>query len=159
MTTRRFRDGSPFESAAGYSRAVRQADHVSVSGTAALGQDGILHPGDAYLQTAEALRRALAAAAELGASPHDVARTRLLLTPGCDWRGAIRAHGEVFANDGPANTTYFVAGFIPDGVLVEIELLKTTNQETIERLNDCRDERALRTTSCRQGVRTRVEAC
>ena len=24
--------------------------------------------------------------------------------------------------NGPANTTYFVAGFVPDGVLVEVEL-------------------------------------
>jgi enamine deaminase RidA (YjgF/YER057c/UK114 family) len=122
MTVRRFRDGVAFEDAAGYSRAVRQGNHVSVSGTAALGPDGVLFPGDAYAQTAEALRRALAAAAALGATPAEVLRTRLLLAPGCDWRAAIRAHGEVFGSHGPANTTYFVAGFIPEGVLVEIEL-------------------------------------
>jgi enamine deaminase RidA (YjgF/YER057c/UK114 family) len=122
MPTQRFRDGATFEISAGYSRAVRHGNHVSVSGTAALGPDGVLHRGDAYSQTAEAVRRALAAAAELGATPHDVMRTRLLLAPDCDWREVIRAHAEVFANVGPANTTYYVAGFIPDGVLVEIEL-------------------------------------
>ena len=111
-----FREGGGFEEAAAYSRAVRIGPHVAVSGTAA--RDG----GDAYTQTAEALARALAAAAELGAATGDVLRTRLLLAAGCDWEGAVRAHREVFEGVNPANTTYFVAGFIPEGVLVEVEL-------------------------------------
>jgi enamine deaminase RidA (YjgF/YER057c/UK114 family) len=78
--------------------------------------------GDVYAQTREAISRALAAAGELGASKEDVLRTRLLLTQGCDWQGAIRAHAEAFAGVEPANTTYFVSGFIPDDVLVEVEL-------------------------------------
>ena len=111
-----YREGGGFEEAAAYSRAVRIGPHVAVSGTAA--REG----GDAYAQTAEALRRALAAAAELGAATADVLRTRLLLAQGCDWEGAIRAHREAFEGVNPANTTYFVAGFIPEGVLVEVEL-------------------------------------
>jgi enamine deaminase RidA (YjgF/YER057c/UK114 family) len=111
-----YREGGGFEEAAAYSRAVRIGPHIAVSGTAA--RDG----GDAYTQTQEALRRALAAAAELGAGIGDVLRTRLLLTQGCDWEGAVRAHREAFEGVNPANTTYFVAGFIPDDVLVEVEL-------------------------------------
>ena len=111
-----YRDGGGFEEAAAYSRAVRIGQHVAVSGTAA--HDG----GDTYTQTAEALGRALAAAAELGAAVGDVLRTRLLLVHGCDWEGAVRAHREAFEGVNPANTTYFVAGFIPEGVLVEVEL-------------------------------------
>jgi enamine deaminase RidA (YjgF/YER057c/UK114 family) len=111
-----YREGGGFEEAAAYSRAVRIGPYVAVSGTAA--REG----GDAYAQTAEALRRALAAAAELGAGPEDVLRTRLLLAPGCDWEGAVRAHREAFAGVDPANTTYFVSGFIPEGALVEVEL-------------------------------------
>jgi enamine deaminase RidA (YjgF/YER057c/UK114 family) len=114
--TERFREGGGFEEAAAYSRAVRRGGHVFVSGTAA--REG----GDAYAQTVEALRRALAAAQELGAAREDVLRTRLLLADGCDWEGAVRAHRETFAGVDPANTTYFVAGFIPAGVLVEVEL-------------------------------------
>jgi enamine deaminase RidA (YjgF/YER057c/UK114 family) len=120
--TRRLTGGSGFETTAGYSRAVRQGEHISVSGTAALGPDGALYPGDAYAQAVEALGRALAAATELGATHETVLRTRLLLAPGCDWQEVVRAHREAFVGDGPANTTYFVAGFIPDGVLVEVEL-------------------------------------
>ncbi|HEV8462809.1 MAG TPA: Rid family hydrolase [Gaiellaceae bacterium] len=122
MTRRTVRDGSGFEELAGYSRAVRIGTQVAVSGTAALADGVVLHPGDAYGQTREALARALAAAEQVGASAGDVIRTRLLLADGCDWHGAVRAHGEVFASIAPANTTYFVAGFIPEGVLVEVEL-------------------------------------
>ena len=116
MTRKTFREGGGFEETAAYSRAVRIGPHVAVSGTAA--REG----GDAYAQTTEALGRALAAAQELGAGREDVLRTRLLLTPGCDWEGAVRAHRETFAGVDPANTTYFVSGFIPEGVLVEVEL-------------------------------------
>jgi len=103
-----YREGGAFEEAAAYSRAVRIGSYVAVSGTGARGG------GDAYEQTREAR--------EVGASKEDVLRTRLLLAEGCDWEGAIRAHAEAFAGVEPANTTYFVSGFIPDGVLVEVEL-------------------------------------
>jgi enamine deaminase RidA (YjgF/YER057c/UK114 family) len=122
VTRRTLRDGGGFEEAAAYSRAVRIDGHVAVSGTAPL-QDGVvLHPGDVYLQTQAAFGKALSAAAELGARAEDVIRTRMLLAAGCDWEGAVRAHRESFAGIDPANTSYFVAGFIPDGVLVEVEL-------------------------------------
>ena len=113
---KRIREGGGFEEAAAYSRAVRIGSHVAVSGTAA--RSG----GDTYAQTAEALDRALAAARELGAGLDDVLRTRLLLADGSEWEAAVRAHREAFTGAEPANTTYFVSGFIPEGVLVEVEL-------------------------------------
>lgn len=119
----RYDDGSPFARTASYARAVRSGDYVAVSATAATGADGAaLFPDDAYAQAREAIERALAAAAELGATRDDVVRTRLYLVPGCEWRDAVRAHGEAFAGAEPANTTVYVAGFIPPGVLVEVEL-------------------------------------
>lgn len=114
-------DGTVFEERGSYSRAVRAGAHVAVSGTAAIGPDGVLHPGDTYRQTVAAIEKALGAAAALGAAPDDVIRTRMLLAPTAAWEDAVRAHGEAFAGIAPANTTYVVAGFIPD-VLVEIEL-------------------------------------
>jgi enamine deaminase RidA (YjgF/YER057c/UK114 family) len=116
------REGGGFEEVAAYSRAVRIGSQIAVSGTAALAGGVVLHPGDAYGQTLAALRKALDAAASLGAARDDVLRTRLLLAPGADWEGAARAHRELFAGAEPANTTYFVGGFIPEGVLVEVEL-------------------------------------
>ena len=114
-------DGTDFERRASYSRAVRVGPHVAVSGTAPIGPEGVLHPGDTYRQTVVAIEKALSGAAALGAKPRDVIRTRMLLARTAAWEDAVRAHGEAFAGISPANTTYLVAGFIPD-VLVEIEL-------------------------------------
>jgi enamine deaminase RidA (YjgF/YER057c/UK114 family) len=118
----RIRDGGGFGEVAAYSRAVRAGSHVAVSGTAPIADGQVLHPGDSFLQTQAAISKALAAAAELGATHEDVVRTRLLLAPECDWKEAARAHGEAFAGVDPANTTYYVGGLIPEGVLVEVEL-------------------------------------
>jgi enamine deaminase RidA (YjgF/YER057c/UK114 family) len=118
----RVRDGGGFGEVAAYSRAVRSGSHVVVSGTAALAGGRVLHEGDSFLQTQFAIRKALEAAAELGAAQGDVIRTRLLLAPDCDWREAARAHAEAFAGVEPANTTYYVGRLIPEGALVEVEL-------------------------------------
>jgi enamine deaminase RidA (YjgF/YER057c/UK114 family) len=118
----RIRDGGGFGEVAAYSRAVRFGSHVAVSGTAPLVEGRVLHPGDSFLQTQAAIRKALDAAAELGATAEDVVRSRLLLAPDCDWREAARAHAEAFVGIDPANTTYYVGGLIPDGALVEVEL-------------------------------------
>jgi enamine deaminase RidA (YjgF/YER057c/UK114 family) len=119
----RVSSGSPFESIAGYCRAIRVGSLVAVSGTAALDDAGItMHSGDVYRQTKTCFSRALEAAAKLDAHLEDVVRTRVFLAPGTNWQEAVRAHGELFGATPPANTTLFVAGFIPEGVLVEVEL-------------------------------------
>jgi enamine deaminase RidA (YjgF/YER057c/UK114 family) len=123
MQRSRHRDGTAFESIAGYSRAVRAGSLIVVSGTAATAADGsALAAGDVHAQASLAIERALAAVAALGGAPGDVVRTRMLLAPGADWRAATLAHAQAFAGIDPANTTYYVGGFIPEGVLVEIEL-------------------------------------
>ena len=122
MRRDRVGDTGGFGEVAAYSRAVRHGPHVAVSGTAALAQGRVLHPGDSFRQTQEAINKALQAAAELGATHEDVVRTRLLLAPDCDWKEAARAHAEAFAGIEPANTTYYVGGLIPAGALVEVEL-------------------------------------
>src|SRR3954471_22841581 len=88
----RVKDTGGFGEAARYSRAVRAGPHVFVSGTAPLEDGHVQHAGDSYRQTQVAIRKALDAAAELGAGRDDVVRTRLLLAPGCEWREAARAH-------------------------------------------------------------------
>lgn len=116
-------DGSPFEAAAAYARAVRSGSFIAVSGTAATGEDGCaLFPEDVYAQAKEAFERAFRAVERLGGSRSDVTRTRVYLAEGADWDGAVRAHRELFAGIDPANTTLFVARFIPEQVLVEVEI-------------------------------------
>lgn len=119
----RFRDGTGWEEAAGYSRAARQGSSIAVSGTTAHGPDGsTLHPGDTYAQTVECLRRAVAAVEKLGGARNSVLRTRLLLAPAADWREAARAHAEVLGDVAPANSTYVVGSLIGPDFLVEVEV-------------------------------------
>ena len=121
--TERFRDGGGFEAVAGYSRAARHGDRIAVSGTGDVGSDGqVGHPGDTYAQTRGSLERALAAVEALGGRREDVIRTRLYLTREADWREAVRAHRELLGGIDPANTTFFVAGFVAEEMLVEVEV-------------------------------------
>lgn len=113
----------PWEKVLGYSRAVRVGNHIEVSGTAAADADGkIVHPGDVYGQSKEALRIIGEALAELGASFEDVVRTRVLLTDVTTWEEAGRAHGEVFSEIRPANITMQAGPFVDPEILVEIEV-------------------------------------
>ena len=118
------RSVSPFEELASYSRAVRTGPLLVVSGTAAPADPETGRPApDAGEQTRAALGVALDSLRELGAGPEDVVMTRLYLVPGSDWHAAATAHGEVFRGIDPANTTLFVAALIPEGALVEVELV------------------------------------
>lgn len=114
---------NPWEPVVGYSRAVRVGSHVWVAGTTAAAADGGAPVGgdDAYAQTAEALRRVLAALAEVGAGPGDVVRTRMYVTDIDRWPEVGRAHGEVFGTARPASTMVQVSRLIEPGLLVEVE--------------------------------------
>ncbi len=119
----RFREGAGFEELAGYSRAVRHGNVVAVSGTGDIAGDGTIgNPGDTYAQARAAFERSIGAVERLGGRREDVVRTRVYLTPEADWRGAIRAHKELFGGVDPANTTLFVAGFVATEMLVEVEV-------------------------------------
>jgi enamine deaminase RidA (YjgF/YER057c/UK114 family) len=113
--------GTPWEAAAGYSRAVRIGDQVFVSGTTAHDENGALQGGPtAYAQAAYILNKIAAALDQAGATIHDVVRTRIYIVNLDDWQEVARAHGEVFGQIRPANTLVQVAGLV-DGPLVEIE--------------------------------------
>ena len=109
--TERFTDGG--EAQAGYCRAVRRGNVVTVSGTTATGPDGAaLHPGDTGAQARECLRRIERALIALGAGLDDVVRTVVYLAPGASWQQAADAHRDVLGaagNPGPANTMLYVA--------------------------------------------------
>jgi enamine deaminase RidA (YjgF/YER057c/UK114 family) len=119
----RYREGAGFEETAGYSRAARHGNRIAVSGTGDVAGDGSVgHPGDTYGQTHSSLERALAAVERLGGRRADVIRTRIYLAPQADWREAARAHKELIGEVAPANTTFFVAGFVAEEMLVEVEV-------------------------------------
>ena len=121
MTRLRIASGSPFEPVIGFSRAVVDGRHVSVSGTAPIMADGGAPPLDAYGQTRRVLEIVLAALAEAGAGPEHVVRTRTFLIDADDWQEVGRAHGEVFSEIRPASTMVVVAGFLDPRWVVEVE--------------------------------------
>lgn len=112
-----------FEEVAGYARAVRIDQLIAVSATAATDKSGRARfPGDVYAQAKAAFEQAIEAVKALGGDLDGVLRTRMYLAAGCEWRRAVDAHRELFASVKPANATFYVAGFIPAGVLIEVEL-------------------------------------
>ena len=118
---RRIASGSPFEPVIGFSRAVIDGRHVTVSGTAPVMPDGGDPPRDAYGQTRRVLEIILAALAEGGAGPEHVVRTRTYLTNADDWQEVGRAHGEVFSEIRPASTMVVVNAFLDPRWVVEME--------------------------------------
>jgi enamine deaminase RidA (YjgF/YER057c/UK114 family) len=113
---------SPFAEAAGYSRVVRVGQHVFVAGTAPIMPDDADPPADAYGQTRRCLAIALEAMTHVGAWVDDVVRTRIMLTRPEDFPEIARAHGEVFKDVRPVNTSYVVAELLDPRWLLEIEL-------------------------------------
>jgi enamine deaminase RidA (YjgF/YER057c/UK114 family) len=122
--TRRFTGGGGPQDQAGYSRAVRRENVITVSGTTATGPDGAaLHPGDTGAQARVCLQRIEQALTALGGGLDDVVRTVVYLAPGASWEQAAQAHRDVLGAVRPASTMLYVAALIGDGFLVEIEAL------------------------------------
>ena len=122
MGRRLIGSGSPYEPVIGFSRAVVDGHHVSVSGTAPVMPGGAEPHPDAYGQAKRVLQIMLDALAEAGGGPEHVTRTRTYLTRAQDWEAVGRAHGEVFSDIRPASTMIVVSGFLDPRWLVEMEL-------------------------------------
>ncbi len=107
----------------GFSRAVRVGSHVAVSGTAPIGDDGnTVGAGDVAAQTRRCFEVAFSSLGQLGASPAEVIRTRIMLRDIDQWEQAAAVHGELFADVRPACTFVEVSRFIDPAWLVEIEI-------------------------------------
>lgn len=116
----RVTSGSPFESAIGFSRAIRVGNAVYVSGTAPIWPDGSCDP-DPERQARRCLEIILEALAKAGASRQHVVRTRMFLTDASYEQAVSRAHGDVFRDVRPASTMVVITGMLDPRWKVEIE--------------------------------------
>ena len=115
--------GAPWESIAGYSRAVRVGNVVHVAGTTAADSSGaVMGERDPYIQSVNIFKKIESALKEAGAGLADVVRTRMYLTDIDDWQAVARAHGEFFQDVRPAATLVEVSRLIGPEFLVEIEV-------------------------------------
>lgn len=112
---------SPYEKIMGYSRAVVAGDRVHVAGTAPIPADGSPPPEDAYEQTRLCLQIIGEALGRAGTSLDHVVRTRVYITDPAHFDEIARAHGEVFADIRPVNTTV-VTSLMDPAWKLEIEV-------------------------------------
>jgi len=122
MNRQNISTGTKWEGQVGYSRAVRVGNLIYVAGTVAVDEQGnLVGDGDAYAQTAFALRKIQDALVRAGASLADVVRTRIYVTDIDQWEAVGRAHGELFGQIRPASTMVEVSRLAGTGILVEVE--------------------------------------
>ena len=122
MERQRVSSGGAYEQVFGYCRAVRVGAHVYVAGTAPAMPDGADPPGDSYGQARRCFEIIGAALAEAGASFEHVVRTRMYITPEADFDEVGRAHGDIFRDIRPVNTTVIIAALAEPQWLLEIEV-------------------------------------
>ena len=109
MERRRISGTSPYEAIMGYCRAVVVGNAVYVAGTAPIPPDGSPPPPGSYEQTKLCLEIIGRALEQAGARFEDVVRTRIAITNPEHFEGVAKAHGEVFSEIRPVNTTVVTA--------------------------------------------------
>jgi enamine deaminase RidA (YjgF/YER057c/UK114 family) len=117
---RHYSSGSPFEPLIGFSRATRVGDHVYVSGTGPIWEDGSFDANIAA-QARRCLEIVVDALAGLGARPEHVVRTRIYLIDPADIEAVGPVHAEFFGEARPAATALAVAAFLDPRWRVEFE--------------------------------------
>lgn len=122
MSRTRAFSGAPWEPKVGYCRAIRAGEHIYVSGTAPVDDEGqVFAPGDAYRQARRCLEIIERALEELHCGRDAVVRTRMFVTDISKWEDYGRAHGEFFSEHPPATSMVEVRSLVHKDMLIEIE--------------------------------------
>ena len=125
--------GAPWESIAGYCRAVRVGQFIEVSGTTAVDAQGnFFGEGDVVAQTQFVLKKIQHAIEQAGGTMSDVVRTRIFVTDREYMMEVAKVHGEFFGEIMPVSTGVEIGALIDDRLLVEIEASAIITQSTLE---------------------------
>jgi enamine deaminase RidA (YjgF/YER057c/UK114 family) len=114
--------GSPFEKAAGFSRAVIDGDFAFVAGTTGYDYTTMIMPADVTSQSRNCFKTIEAALKEGGFAMADVVRATYYLTDINDADAHFTVCGEVLGEIRPAATLLVVAALLKSEMKVEIEV-------------------------------------
>ena len=112
--------GTPWETLAGYARAIRHGSRILVSGTTAIHAERIIGGDDPAAQMHFVIDKVEGALHSLGGKLENVLRTRVFVRNITDWEEVARAHGERFGAIQPANTLV-QANLVGEEFRVEME--------------------------------------
>lgn len=118
--------GSPFEKAAGYSRAVADGPWCFVSGTTGYDYATMTMPDDVSAQAENAMATIARALGEAGFSISDVVRVRYIVTDAAYADPVFSVVGRWLADIRPA-ATMIIAGLIRPEMKIEIEATALRN--------------------------------
>lgn len=113
--------GSPFEKAAGYSRAVVQGDWCFVAGTTGYDYENMQMPDSVEQQTKNALQTIENTLNDAGFELSDIVRAQYYITDAADSGRVFPVLGEIFGEIRPA-ATMLVSGLIRPEMRIEIEV-------------------------------------
>ena len=122
MPRRLISTGSPFEKAAGYSRAVIDGDFAFVSGTTGYDYATMTMPADVTSQTRNCFKTIEQALRDGGFAMADIVRATYYITDADDADAHFAVCGEVLGEIRPAATLLIVVGLYKPEMKVEIEV-------------------------------------
>jgi enamine deaminase RidA (YjgF/YER057c/UK114 family) len=122
MSRRLISTGSPFEKAAGFSRAVIDGDFAFVAGTTGYDYATMTMPADVTSQTRNCFKTIEAALKDGGFAMADIVRATYYITNPGDADAVFVVCGENLGAIRPAATLLVVAGLLKPEMKVEIEV-------------------------------------
>ena len=122
MPRRLISTGSPFEKAAGYSRAVIDGDFAYVAGTTGYDYATMTMPADVTSQTRNCFKTIEAALKDGGFALADVVRATYYVTDVKDADAVLAVCGEKLGDIRPAATILVVASLLKPEMKIEIEV-------------------------------------
>jgi enamine deaminase RidA (YjgF/YER057c/UK114 family) len=122
MSRRLISTGSPFEKAAGFSRAVIDGDFAFVAGTTGYDYASMVMPSDVMGQTRNCFKTIEAALKDGGFALADIVRATYYVIDAADADAVLAVCGERLGDIRPAATLLVVAGLLKPEMRVEIEV-------------------------------------